>query len=269
MRLFGVSGVKSRDSCLFGSSVRYPRFLNFRRPSNLPTYINSLTPPTPLSINMTSPDHPEGINSALSHVWSQRLESAASQTPQTPPDDGATYMATDAPSELEVDDNSVGETPPTTDQDEDDNDAYDGIDWTRLPDYHKPGRTAKRSRKSWVWRHGYRLWHRKQQRLYWLCHYCHRHKHPDGFYQADQSTTSIARHLGERKAGHGVDKNGRKSTSRITMPASQQSSCSPTSTIKALRYLNASPTSSRRASRARPSYNQCSTGSLPITKRSQ
>ncbi|KAF2005134.1 hypothetical protein P154DRAFT_611636 [Amniculicola lignicola CBS 123094] len=120
------------------------------------------------------------------NIRSDALGPMYQPTLQSPPNEGATNIATNAPSELDFDESSVGGTPSTTDQDEDDDDAYDSIDWARLLDYHKP--------------------------------------HPDGFYQADLSTTLIARHLAERKAGHSVDKNGRKSTSRVTTPTSQQSS---------------------------------------------
>lgn len=161
------------------------------------------------------------MNSNLSQVFSQRLERAASQTP---PEDGATDMATDALSELDADKSSIGGTHTTTDIDDDNDDAYEGIEWTRLPNYCKPAHSAKRSRKSWVWRYGYRLWHRKLQRLFRLYCYCHVHKRPNGFYYANQSTPSIAHHLTKRKASHGVNKNGPKATSRVTMPASYQPS---------------------------------------------
>jgi hypothetical protein len=49
-------------------------------------------------------------------------------------------------------------------------DSFDGLEWSRLPKYMKPV-TTYQQRKSWVYRHGYRVALRKLlSRVYWVCH---------------------------------------------------------------------------------------------------
>ncbi|KAL2353251.1 hypothetical protein BJ546DRAFT_846415, partial [Cryomyces antarcticus] len=52
---------------------------------------------------------------------------------------------------------------------------YTGIEWSRLPQYHKPHHGFKGT-PSWVWKYGYRL--QKGKKIYWQCRYCHQHKRP-------------------------------------------------------------------------------------------
>lgn len=136
------------------------------------------------------------MNQNLCDVFSQRLTQAELQEL---PEELATDAATEAASELDT---------ITLDLDPPDDAAYEGIDWKRLPGYQKPPIESKRGLRSWIWRHGYRVWHRKQQKLYFLCKYCHTHKIPGGAFMADQATTTAARHLGEQRQGHQLDSNG-------------------------------------------------------------
>ncbi|TKA52883.1 hypothetical protein B0A49_13033 [Cryomyces minteri] len=43
---------------------------------------------------------------------------------------------------------------------------YTGIEWSRLPQYHKPHHGFKGT-PSWVWKYGYRL--QKGKKIYWQC----------------------------------------------------------------------------------------------------
>lgn len=86
--------------------------------------------------------------------------------------------------------------------------AYDGIDWTRLPQYQLPHRHLKRS-PSWIWKFGYRVQERKAAgKTFWVCHHCHQHHHQDGIFDVTLSTSSATRHLAKSITGHSVDKNG-------------------------------------------------------------
>lgn len=52
-------------------------------------------------------------------------------------------------------------------------DNFDGIDWARLPQYTKP-LASQRSKRSWVYRHGYRVALLKDpSRVFFVCWYCH------------------------------------------------------------------------------------------------
>jgi hypothetical protein len=67
---------------------------------------------------------------------------------------------------------------------------------------------SQRSRKSWIYRYGYRVAYRKDPtRIYFVCRYCHEHKFIDAgvtqVYETTRSTSAAQRHLGERRRGHG------------------------------------------------------------------
>jgi hypothetical protein len=82
-------------------------------------------------------------------------------------------------------------------------DNFDDIEWSRLPGYIKP-LALSRARRSWVYRYG---WHvtllKDPDRIFFVCRYCHKHRLKGGVYEATRSPTSAARHLEERKHGHG------------------------------------------------------------------
>ncbi|KAG9383702.1 Dimer-Tnp-hAT domain containing protein [Pyrenophora tritici-repentis] len=61
--------------------------------------------------------------------------------------------------------------------------------------------------KSWIYRHGWAVWHRKYKKNYWLCRYCHQRRKQEACYEAD-STTNAGRHLSSNKPGHSHGPNG-------------------------------------------------------------
>jgi hypothetical protein len=86
-------------------------------------------------------------------------------------------------------------------------DNFDGIDWARLPQYTKP-LALQRSKRSWVYRHGYRVALLKDlSRLFFVCRYCHERKIIDagggGIYKTTRSTSTSQRHCENQKCGHG------------------------------------------------------------------
>jgi hypothetical protein len=92
-------------------------------------------------------------------------------------------------------------------------DNFDGIDWSRLPRFMIPP-TTPRSRRSWIYRHGYRVaLISDPSRVFFICHYCHARKIIDcggsGAFETTLSTSCSARHLEARKAGHGHRAPGR------------------------------------------------------------
>ena len=103
---------------------------------------------------------------------------------------------------------TIADNEPSTERfDEQLEDDFTGIDWDRLPRYMKP-MASQRSRKSWVYRHGYRVALRSNPlRIYFVCRYCHQHKYIDAgaakVYETTNSTSSVHRHLAENKRGHG------------------------------------------------------------------
>jgi hypothetical protein len=86
-------------------------------------------------------------------------------------------------------------------------DNFNGIDWARLPRYTKP-LASQRSKRSWVYRHGYRVALLKDlRRLFFVCRYCHERKIIDagggGIYETTRSTSTLQRHCEDRKRDHG------------------------------------------------------------------
>ncbi|KAG9376645.1 Dimer Tnp hAT domain containing protein [Pyrenophora tritici-repentis] len=61
--------------------------------------------------------------------------------------------------------------------------------------------------QSWIYRHGWAVWHRKYKKNYWLCRYCHQRRKQEACYEAD-STTNAGRHLSSNKPGHSHGPNG-------------------------------------------------------------
>ena len=142
------------------------------------------------------------MNSNLNRVFSQRVESQNTQiTDNAPP---SSYQATNAQSDI---DEPQPTHDPLTASANDDN--YIGLQWDRVPYLQKPQYSVNSKRESWVYQYGWRVWHAKELQLYWLCKYCHIHKIPGGMYVVQQSTSSVVRHLAERKPGHEVNKNGK------------------------------------------------------------
>jgi hypothetical protein len=90
---------------------------------------------------------------------------------------------------------------------------FEGLDWQRLRSFEHPPPKAKRQRapKSFVWKHGWRLYKPATSREYWICKHCHiGPKKPrtltDFAYVCNKSTSSAIDHLND------VHKLGRNST---------------------------------------------------------
>lgn len=92
---------------------------------------------------------------------------------------------------------------------DDDEKAFEGLDWGRVPHLQKRERGHIRGTPSWIYAYGWPVFHRKKRQNYWLCRYCHQHKIQAGEYCVHQSTTSAAAHLKANTKGHGVDQNGK------------------------------------------------------------
>jgi hypothetical protein len=86
-----------------------------------------------------------------------------------------------------------------------------------LEKYQLPLRTYK-YKKSWVYRHGYRVAARSNPaRIYWVCHYCYHHKfmdHSRGMFHTTGAISAASRHLEEEKVGHYIVKPGKPPKSK-------------------------------------------------------
>ena len=91
----------------------------------------------------------------------------------------------------------------------DGDDDYDGLDFKRVPylERRQVERSSRGGPKSWIYRHGWAVWHRKHKKNYWLCRYCHQQRRQEACYEAD-STTNAGRHLSSNKPGHSHGPNG-------------------------------------------------------------
>jgi hypothetical protein len=86
-------------------------------------------------------------------------------------------------------------------------DDFEGIDWTRLPQYMKP-LASVRTKRSWIYRYGWRVALIKDpDRIFFVCRHCHKHRIIDcgggGIYETTKAPSSAARHLEEERRGHG------------------------------------------------------------------
>lgn len=91
-------------------------------------------------------------------------------------------------------------------------DDFTGIHWDRLPYHCKPIRTLKQ-KKSWVFKHGYRVALLKDMaRTYWVCKYCHQHRITSVkyTYEVTKSTTAVLNHLALPRIGHSYNRSGTK-----------------------------------------------------------
>jgi hypothetical protein len=52
---------------------------------------------------------------------------------------------------------------------------FEGLDWKRTLQLERRQleQTARGGPPSWVYRHGWPIWHTKFKKNYWLCRYCH------------------------------------------------------------------------------------------------
>jgi hypothetical protein len=176
-----------------------------------PIPINSQAPalsPSP------PPPPPPPITNALQALVSKsqaptfkaRIRESRAEDSIVPPPEGsehATAAAAEAPEDDEDEDEEVEAF------DADLMDKYDGIDWSRLKKYQLPLKSYK-YKKSWVYRHGYRVAARSNPScIHWVCHYCHHHRFVGcGVYHTTSSISAAKRHLEEDKPGHNIFKPG-------------------------------------------------------------
>ncbi|KAF1938976.1 hypothetical protein EJ02DRAFT_307570, partial [Clathrospora elynae] len=96
-------------------------------------------------------------------------------------------------------------------------DNFEGINWNKLQQYCKPMRTLK-GKKSWVFNYGYRVALQrsaeqvadKQERTFFVCHWCHQNTASSGIVEFSTATSSAAKHLGLDRRGHYLSKHGKK-----------------------------------------------------------
>jgi hypothetical protein len=86
-------------------------------------------------------------------------------------------------------------------------DNFKGIDWARLPQYMRP-LASVRTKRSWVYCYGWRVTLIKDpDRIFLVCCDCHEHKLMKcgacGIYETTKVPLSAARHLKEKRRGHG------------------------------------------------------------------
>lgn len=86
--------------------------------------------------------------------------------------------------------------------------GFEGVDWTRLKGYKVA--VDNYDYKSWVWVHGWRLWHEKENSYWWLCKSCHQKKQTtkrlgEVKFCTSKATTGALNHMITK---HNRDRNG-------------------------------------------------------------
>jgi hypothetical protein len=86
-------------------------------------------------------------------------------------------------------------------------DDFEGIDWTRLPQYMKLLALVQ-TKRSWVYCHGWRIALIKDPDcIFFVCCHCHKHKiihcRGSGIYETTKAPSSAALHLKEKQHGYG------------------------------------------------------------------
>jgi hypothetical protein len=113
---------------------------------------------------------------------------------------------------------SVGDTPSNADRSDlnppapqplVDEAEYEGLDWKRVPflERRQLEHNARGKKPSWIYKHGWPVWHRKIQKNYWLCRLCHHLRMPDTYFDA-ASTGNASNHLAKAIRGHSMGPNG-------------------------------------------------------------
>lgn len=84
-------------------------------------------------------------------------------------------------------------------------DAYKGINWSKLEGYAMAPH-SKRQHISWTWEHGYRIQNMNSQVIFWLCKICIQRKaNRNTMYNIAGGSHSQIRHLRDK---HNLDANG-------------------------------------------------------------
>lgn len=79
--------------------------------------------------------------------------------------------------------------------------GYEGVDWKRLKGYQVPEDDKKT--ESWIYQHGWRLWHPESDRYLWLCRTCHLQKRKlkgtfrEPIYKADKASSGANTHMAD------------------------------------------------------------------------
>ena len=146
------------------------------------------------------------INQNPEKAFKDQVQLANRKKQHPKPDDESTADA-DAPAHVAVDD--------------DDDSKWEGLEWTRVPHLQKRAYEHGRgSRPSWIYQYGWPVWHRQQEKKFWLYKDCHRHKKTGGEFNVHQSTSSAAAHLQQNVRGHGISKEGKIN---FNLPSGQSS----------------------------------------------
>ena len=168
-------------------------------------------PPIPRSI---APE-PDERNDAPEDTPEDTPEDASEDAPEDAPEDVPEGTPEDAPEDtledtLEDALEDASEDDATTLVRSDDRKAqYDGIDWKRVPHLQIRDKEHTRGNPSWIYKYGWPLWHRRRQKRWWLCKYCHTHKMRGGEYDVHTSTSSAGTHISAKTVGHGYDRDGK------------------------------------------------------------
>ncbi|KAF2728229.1 hypothetical protein EJ04DRAFT_592048 [Polyplosphaeria fusca] len=87
---------------------------------------------------------------------------------------------------------------------------FDDVDWQRVPHLQRRAYEHSRgSKPSWIYLYGWPVWHRKYNKKYWLCSWCHLHKKLSGEFNVELAISSAAKHLGKDLTGHGYNQDGK------------------------------------------------------------
>jgi len=91
----------------------------------------------------------------------------------------------------------------------DDDESFLDLDWERVPhlERRQGPRSLRGSKPSWIYKYGWPVFHRKHQKNYWLCRYCHVHRRSEASYDVSTSTSSAGSHLSKLTRGHSVGPN--------------------------------------------------------------
>jgi hypothetical protein len=82
----------------------------------------------------------------------------------------------------------------------------EGLDWRRVPflERRQLEHNARGKKPSWIYNHGWPVWHRKIQKNYWLCRLCYHLQMPDTYSDA-ASTGNANNHLAKAIWGHSIE----------------------------------------------------------------
>jgi hypothetical protein len=177
-----------------------------RGSASQPITVNSQPSPTPLSLPLCAP-RPLVLQSLVSASQApdfelQLCESQPKDSIVVPTEGSEQAAVASSKATLEVEGDEAFKA-----FDAHLEDSFDGLEWSHLPKYMKPV-TTYQQRKSWVYRHGYRVALCKlPSGIYRVCHYCYQHKYTNigrRIYYTSGACSAAARHLAENKPGYWI-----------------------------------------------------------------